>query len=203
MLIAQIEPEIWQASKPEATPQASVLFTTRSVLPAQANHLWQIKSGFVRSTTWLEEGTTVVLGIWGPGETVGILQADDQPAGQLECMTEVEATPVLITSLPQYQTVLLEQLNQLQSLMQIRSYKRVDLMLLKFLGWLSDRFGKDTPQGRIIDLRLTHFDIAESIGTTRVTVTRILNQFEQQGVIKYLPLKRIVLCEADLWHYDI
>ncbi|MBF2047090.1 MAG: Crp/Fnr family transcriptional regulator [Elainella sp. C42_A2020_010] len=182
--------------------QAAVTLTARSLLPAKFDYLWQIESGFVRCLTWLEDGTTVVLGIWGDGEIVGkpSTQAD---TCQIECMTKVKATPVPIVSLSNYPSVLLEHMNQLENLMQIRSYKRVDLMLLRFLNWLSERFGRDTPQGRLIDLRLTHLDIAESIGTTRVTVTRILNQFEQQGVIKYLPLKRIVLCEADPWHYEI
>lgn len=185
-----------------ASPQTTMQFAARSIVPPKFGHLWQIKSGFVRSLTWLEDGTTVVLGIWGTGETVGkpLSQSD---ACQIECMTKVEATVLPIASLEYYPAVLLEHVNQLEDLLQIRSYKRVDIMLLRFLSWLADRFGKETPQGRMIDLRLTHLDLAEAIGATRVTVTRILNQFEQQGVIKYLPLKRIVLCEEDLWHYDI
>lgn len=191
-----------ESVKPLFTSSTPALFASRSLLPFTSGYLWRIESGFVRSLAQLEDGTTVILGIWGAGEVV------NKPFAQahnchVECMTKVEAAPVLIDSLPHYSNVLLEQVNQLENLMQIRSYKRVDMMLIRFLGWLSDRFGKDTPQGRLIDLRLTHLDIAESIGTTRVTVTRTLNQLEQQGVIKYLPLKRIVLCEEDLWHYEI
>lgn len=181
---------------------ATVQFAARSLLPSKFKHLWQIKSGFVRSLTWLEDGTTVMLGIWGTGEVVGrpLNQAD---GCQLECITKVEAVPISIAHIQHYPNVLLEHVNQLESLMQIRSYKRVDVVLLRFLSWLGDRFGQDTPHGRLIDLRLTHLDIAEAIGTTRVTVTRILNQLEQQGLIKYIPLRRIVLCEVDLWHYEI
>ena len=118
-------------------------------------------------------------------------------------MTKVSATPIPIAQLTSYPDLLLEQIHQLEILMQIRSHKRVDIMMLRFLSWLADRFGKITPQGRVVDLRLTHLDIAESIGTTRVTITRILNQLEQQGVIACLPLKRIVLHQEDLWHYEI
>lgn len=183
-------------------PQASTLFAARSILPPKPDYLWQIESGFVRSVTWLEDGTTVVLGIWGPGEIVG-RSFSPKDVSQLECTTKVEATPVLAAELPDYPALLLEHIRQLEDLAQIRSYKRVDLILLRFLEWLSERFGKATTQGRMIDLRLTHLDIAEAIGTTRVTVTRILNQFEQQGMIRYVPLKRIVLCQEDLWHYEI
>lgn len=118
-------------------------------------------------------------------------------------MTKVEATAVPIADLPNYAELLLTQVHQLEGLMQIRSYKRVDTMLIKLLRWLAERFGKESPQGRVIDLRLTHLDMAEAIGTTRVTVTRVLGQLEQQGVLSCLPLKRIVLHQEDLWHYEI
>ena len=118
-------------------------------------------------------------------------------------MTKVEAILAPIAQIPNYADLLLEQITQIETLVQIRSYKRVDIMTVRFLSWLADRFGKVTPQGRVVDLRLTHLDIAESIGTTRVTITRILNQLEQQGVIACLPLKRIVLHQEDLWHYEI
>lgn len=49
--------------------------------------------------------------------------------------------------------------------------------------WLAQKFGREVEQGQLIDLRLTHTDIAEVIGGTRVTVTRLLSQFEQDGII--------------------
>ncbi|WP_084782834.1 helix-turn-helix domain-containing protein [Leptolyngbya sp. O-77] len=33
-----------------------------------------------------------------------------------------------------------------------------------------------------MNLRLTHQDIADALGTTRVTVTRLLSQFEQEMI---------------------
>jgi CRP-like cAMP-binding protein len=177
-------------------------FSARSSLPLNSDYLWQIESGFVRTLTWLEDGTTVVLGIWGAGETVAKRLAHSERC-QLECMTKVEATLVPIAQLPNYADLLLEQVYQLETLMQIRSYKRVDMMLIQLLSWLAERYGKNTQQGRVVDLRLTHLDMAEAIGTTRVTVTRVLGQLEQQGVIAFLPLKRIVLHQDELWHYEI
>jgi len=42
-------------------------------------------------------------------------------------------------------------------------------------------FGRDVDQGRLIDLQLTHQDLAESISLTRVTVTRLLKNLKEQG----------------------
>ncbi len=76
-------------------------------------------------------------------------------------------------------------------------------MLVKLLEWLATRFGRTVRQGNLIDLRLTHQDLAELVGTTRVTLTRILGQLEQQGLIERLSLHRIVLKEDEVWHYAI
>jgi CRP-like cAMP-binding protein len=56
----------------------------------------------------------------------------------------------------------------------------------------------------LIDLRLTHQDIAEIIGSTRVTVTRLLNAFEKQGIIQRMQRRFIVLHDQpNFWHYEI
>ena len=52
-------------------------------------------------------------------------------------------------------------------------------------------------------MRLTHEDLAEMLGSTRVTITRVLGQFEQEGLIDRLSLHRIVLREEDIWYYEI
>lgn len=76
-------------------------------------------------------------------------------------------------------------------------------MLVKLLTLLSQKFGREVEQGLLIDLRLTHQDIAELLGSTRVTVTRILRQLEQQGLIQRFLLHRILLREEEVWHYEI
>lgn len=85
----------------------------------------------------------------------------------------------------------------------VRGYKTVDIMLIKLLAWLSKRFGREVEQGRLIDMRLTHEDIADLLGSTRVTITRILKQLEEDGLIHRLRLHRIVLREEEVWHYEI
>jgi CRP-like cAMP-binding protein len=97
----------------------------------------------------------------------------------------------------------LNYLRQVETLMVIRSYRRVDVVLLKLLGWLAKRFGRTVNQGNLIDLRLTHQDLAELVGTTRVTITRTLGQFEEQGLIERLSVHRTLLKEYELWHYEI
>ena len=49
--------------------------------------------------------------------------------------------------------------------------------------WLSEKFGRDVDKGKLIDLNVTHQDIAEVLNTTRVTVTRLLQQLEEEGTV--------------------
>jgi CRP-like cAMP-binding protein len=177
-------------------------FIRRSFLPDLKNNLWQIESGFVRTFTYLEDGTTVALGLWGSGDVVGGYLSRMNPY-QMQCLTKVEATVLPVTEWNELTETLLNHIQQAEELMVIRSHKKVETMLIKLLAWLSHKFGSEVEQGRLIDMRLTHEDLAELIGSTRVTITRILGQFEQEGLIDRLSLNRIVVREEDIWYYEI
>ncbi|WP_088888851.1 Crp/Fnr family transcriptional regulator [Leptolyngbya ohadii] len=177
-------------------------FNTRSVIDSRPDVLWKIEVGFARTITWAEDGTLIVLGIWGAGDWVGRSLTQANPF-QIECLTKVKAAPIAINQVPDLANTLLTHVHHLEALMVIRSSKRADVMLLRLLQWLADRFGQTTADGRLIDLRLTHQDLADLIGITRITVTRVLSQLEQQHYIQRLPLQKIILQQEDLWHYEI
>lgn len=175
-------------------------FGRRSFLPSKESTIWRIESGLVRTQTWLEDGSVITLGLWGKGDVVGQGLSLVEPY-QMECLSKVEASPLL--DWQQDANIWRSHLQQHEGFLLIRSQKRVDTMILHLLNWLAKKCGREVHEGHLIDLRLTHQDIAEILGTTRVTVTRTLNQFEQQGMITRLPLQRIVLKEEETWHYQI
>jgi CRP-like cAMP-binding protein len=177
-------------------------FPQRSQLPLKPDSVWKIEMGIVRTMTWLEDGTMMTLGLWGPGDMVGKPLSRVEPY-QVECLTKVEAVATTLEDWQQTAEIMSAYARQSEELLIIRSYKRTEVMLIKLLEWLAKRFGRNIDKGQLIDLRLTHQDISEILGSTRVTVTRTLIQFEQQGVIERLPLHRIVLREEEFWHYEI
>lgn len=176
-------------------------FGRRSLLPLKQNMLWRIEAGVVRTVTWLEDGTVVTLGLWGAGDVVGRSLSALEPY-QIEALTSVEA---VLTSTERLSdpALLLAHIQQAEAFTLIRSHRRVEDMLLKLLVWLSKRFGREVEQGHLIELRLTHQDLAELLGTTRVTITRVLKQFEQQGLIQRLPQQVTLLQAEEFWHYEI
>lgn len=177
-------------------------FTRRSLLPSKKNALWQIKAGFVITYTYLEDGTTVALGLWGPGDLVGELLSTMKPY-QIECLSKVEAKIVPVDDWNQLTNTLLDHIQKAEELMVIRSHKKVETMLIRLLAWLSKKFGSEVQTGRLIDMRLTHEDLAILINSTRVTITRILGQLEQEGLINRLSQHRIIVKQEDIWYYEI
>jgi CRP-like cAMP-binding protein len=181
-------------------PHTKQTFSRRGFLPCGENNLWYIQSGVVRTMTYLEDGTAVTLGIWTDGEIVGDALSTISPY-IIECLTSVEVTPFSLGQNHQLMETLASHIEQTEELMVIRSQKTIDSMIVKLLAWLAKKFGKTVENGQLIDLRITNQDIADMLGPTRVTISRALSQLEEQGLIKRLPLHRIVLCEEQFLGY--
>lgn len=178
-------------------------FSRRSLLPLEQNYLWRIETGVVRTLTWFDDGTPITFGLWGPGDIVGRMLSKADPY-QIECLTLVEAKILPVSKCQEATESMILHIQQFQEFIEILHCKSVDASLMRLLTWLAKRFGREIEQGKQIDLRLTHQEIAELIGTTRVTVTRLLNEFEKRGIIQRLPHRFIVLQEQQpFWHYEI
>lgn len=161
------------------------------IVPHRSDHLWHIDKGLVRTLTWNEEGDLVTLGLWGVGDCIGRLLSEITPF-QMECLSPVEVR-MLELSGQELGGTMRSHLRYMEELFSIISYKRAPHRLLRFLDWLGDRFGRQVEQGRIINLGLTHQLLAEITGITRVTATRLLNEFEREGKLMRLPKQQILL----------
>ncbi|MBD2676931.1 MULTISPECIES: Crp/Fnr family transcriptional regulator [Nostoc] len=158
------------------------IFTRREVIPPRNDVLWRIEHGAVRTLTWGEDGTFITLGYWGLGDLIGYPLSRIQPY-QIECLTGVEVSVVPAHLWHQDVDALLSHIQQAEDLLSIVHRKPISLRLWQFLLWLSEKFGRDIDKGKLIDLNITHQDIAEVLNTTRVTITRLLQQFEEEGTI--------------------
>ena len=74
--------------------------------------------------------------------------------------------------------------------------KDVKTRLINFFGQLvEENIGENTPEGFCIPNYLTHEDIANLIGSTRQTVTTMINELEADGVLQY---SRHQICFLDV-----
>jgi CRP/FNR family transcriptional regulator, global nitrogen regulator len=88
---------------------------------------------------------------------------------------------------PELVTLMLKGLSSriLQTEMMIETLAHRDMgsRLVSFLLILCRDFGVPTTEGIMIDLKLSHQSIAEAIGSTRVTVTRLLGELRDEKMI--------------------
>lgn len=175
-----------------ALPLLQRVFSRRDLIPPRQDVLWRIERGAVRTMTWSEQGIMITLGYWGTGDIVGHPLSRVNPY-QIECLTSVEMS--ILPSDLWYQALdsMLFHIQQAEELLSIIHRKPVSLRLWQFLIWLAQKFGRDVAQGRLIDLGVTHQEMAEVINTTRVSVTRMLRQFEEDGML-LRHQRRLVLC---------
>ena len=174
------------------SPLTQRIFSRHDLIPPREDVLWRIERGAVRTMTWSEQGALITLGYWGAGDVVGYPLSRLKPY-QIECLTSVETSILLSGMWEQALDAMLSHIQQAEEILSIVHRKPVSLRLWQFLVWLGQKFGRDVDQGRLIDLGITHQEIAEVINTTRVSVTRMLQQFEEEGML-LRHQRRLVLC---------
>ncbi len=72
---------------------------------------------------------------------------------------------------------------QTEMMIETLAHRDMGSRLVSFLLILCRDFGVPTPEGIRVDLKLSHQAIAEAIGSTRVTVTRLLGDLRQEDMI--------------------
>lgn len=169
-------------------------FNRRDLVPLRPDCLWRIERGVVRTITCGQEGTLITLGYWGPGDVIGEPLSRVSPY-QVECLTSVEASILPSHLWHQVLDAELRHIQQAEELLSIVHCKSAHLCLMQLLYWLSQKFGREVNRGKLINLRLTHQDIAETTGMTRVTITKLLNQLEREGRICRCHEHLILLCQ--------
>ena len=172
-------------------------FDRRDVIPQRNDVLWKIERGVVRSATWNEDGTFITLGYWGAGDIVGFALSKITPY-QLDCLTPTELTMIPPQFWHKHVNLFFSHIQQTEELLSIINYKGVYVRMCQFLVWLSEKFGRDIEKGKLIDIHLTHQDIAEILNTTRVTITRLLMQLEAEGKLTRHKRKIIVIDSLSL-----
>jgi CRP/FNR family transcriptional regulator len=93
-----------------------------------------------------------------------------------------------------------ERLRQSDEVIESLLHREVSTRLATLLLNLGDRFGEDDGDGNgssgatVLDVRLTHQDLANMIASTREAVSKVMSEFQRKGAIK-VENRRIVLAD--------
>jgi CRP/FNR family transcriptional regulator, cyclic AMP receptor protein len=75
-------------------------------------------------------------------------------------------------------------------------FRNVEGRLAEFLLKAADRWGVPMPKGTLISAPITHLEIAQSIGSTRETVTLTLGTLRREGVLDVAG-RRLIVTDRD------
>ena len=82
-----------------------------------------------------------------------------------------------------------------QQLLAIIATSRVEERLKNLLLMLQQQIGQSVEDGVRLQVRFTHQHLAESIHTTRVTITRILGDFQARGLVYFDRDRHLVIVD--------
>lgn len=160
----------------------AIAFDKGAVITQTPATFWLITKGAVKTLTWDETGKVITLGYWGAGDVIGLPFSAVDPY-EVQCLSNVEARSVPDCHSSQYAKEITFCLRQTDELLRILRIERMYYRLYQLLLWLGNKFGDRVAEGILINIRLTHQELADLIGSTRVTVTRLLNQLETEQKI--------------------
>ena len=171
-----------------------------SRVPLLRHHIWLVARGMVKLSCITEQGDDLVLGLAGPNEPFGepltnidLYEAVTLCDSDLLCLPidEIETTPHLAVTLVK---AMASRMRQSEALIALLGLRRIEERVRGFLELLAQDYGQPCEQGLLLNLRLTHQDIASALSTTRVTVTRVLGLLKEEGWLQIDAQRQLVIC---------
>lgn len=157
-----------------------------------ADAAFVVVNGRVKVVTTSSDGKEFILTLLGAGQVfgeMGLLEAAPRSAAVIT-VTEVDLMVIkredfdhLIESSPtisrKLMAILSRRLRRANSKMESLAYMDVAGRLARYLLDMALDHGQRLGNGWVVVKRPTHSDIAHSIGTSRETVSRLINEFEE------------------------
>ena len=126
-----------------------------------------------------KEGKEMILWFCFPGELFGLSEVFQQSERDVnaQACSGVEVLVIKKTDFKRY-------IKQLSDVLLNLASEDVTSRVIKLLTRLCSRYGKPSGDAVLLDIALTHQEMADMIGTSRQSVTTVLNMLRKQGVLK-------------------
>ena len=180
------------------------------------NYLYFVYSGKVKAIQLSADGHERILAIRKKGDFFGEMAILDGMTVPATVVAIEDATVAFISkrdfeshllqnrkALMEIISMLCTRLREAWLMIKVLSFDDAEQRIRVVLKNISDQFGVQDPRGTIINLKLTHKDIAELANTARETVTRSISRFVQSEEIEILESKYILLKPAFLKKIDL
>jgi CRP/FNR family cyclic AMP-dependent transcriptional regulator len=174
-----------------------------------ATHIYMIVGGKVKIGHYLEGGEEVLSAILSTGEIFGELAmaGEEKRKDFAQAMEETIICPLTIEDLKMlmYENKELSfkilkliglRIMKLERKLELLVFKDARTRIIEFLKDAAEWKGKKVGFETLIQTNLTHKDIASLTGTSRQTVTTILNQLKENNLINF-NRKQILIRDLD------
>jgi CRP/FNR family transcriptional regulator len=172
-----------------------------------ATHLFNITAGDVRVHKLLADGRRQIVGFLSPGDFLG-LATGDRYAFSAEALGPGTACRFrkadyrkILREMPELEHALLDraahELKAAHDQMLLLGRKTAMERLASFLFSLSERAMRAGGDGRLVDLPMTRAEIADYLGLTTETVSRVTTRLKTRGVIRLLTMHSLSIERPD------
>ncbi len=161
--------------------------------------IWQVYRGVVQLSRVQPDGTEIISG-WVTANGIFGNIVDNSVLYRVVALGDVYAKRYSSLDAARYPSLARQFLAQFsdrlvksQQLLAIIAIRRVEERLIQLLLMLRQEIGQTVTDGVRLPVRFTHQHLAEAIHTTRVTITRILGDLQNQGLIYFDDERHIVI----------
>ncbi|HEY9710344.1 MAG TPA: helix-turn-helix domain-containing protein, partial [Oculatellaceae cyanobacterium] len=168
------------------------LYCKGEIIPLESQAVWLVHRGLVKLSTMGERGEEILVGLVGPSLpfSSGMTSLNTYQATALSEKVELVSISVSeIAASSRLSQAILPKINQrlrqTEFLLAISGRRQIKERLDYLLLFLKKEIGQKVAQGTRLKVRLTHQDLADACGTTRVTITRLLGKLQKAGKIAF------------------
>lgn len=154
-------------------------------VPLDRADVLTVESGVLAQTVVHPDGAEVLLGLLGPG---GFLIGHGPDGCGLRLRAQTALTVVfqewgVSAREPEFAARVTARLRQMEAWAAVQARPSLEHRLLGLLGLLAEPFGVPRAGDTLVDVRLTHAQLASASGATRTTVTRLLGELRGRSLL--------------------
>lgn len=170
-------------------------------------YLFNVVSGAVRLSKLLPDGRRQITGFLFPGDFLGLSIADtyaytaEAVRNTSLCRFNRAKLIKLLERFPKLERRLLElasnEIVEAQAHMLVLGCKTATEKLVSTIMTLSERIGRTSNGGTVIELPMTREDLADYLGLSTETVSRTLSELRKEGVLELPAARKIHVAEPE------
>jgi CRP/FNR family transcriptional regulator, cyclic AMP receptor protein len=178
-------------------------------------YMYTIMSGKVKVIQTSEDGRETILAMHKSGDFFGemsLIDGKTMPATVLaleDTLTAIISKKDFISLITSQEKVLEKllimlctRLRESWSKIQMLNFNSATDRIKMLFTMLCGEYGEKCPEGTTLNLKLTHQDIANMVGITRETVTRVIDKWQKDNELTMLKNK-VILLHSDFFKKDI